>query len=226
MSEETIEVIECEQGGPEWYAARAGVITASMFIEFMERLKSGPNKGGYRKKADDYAFALAVERISGEPLQGADFETYAMRRGHELEPVARDLHADIYNVEIQRAGFVRTKDRKFGVSADGLILKKEGAEYKCLTAPERLKSVLIDGDIDEFIPQCQGALWLTGREVWHLGFYCPQLAAIGKDLTIFPIERDEAMIERIANECLEFDRLVEQYRTSLGGEPDVADAFG
>lgn len=221
-----IEILEVEQGSAAWHNARAGVITASMFVEFMEKLKTGKNKGGYRKKADDYAFTLAVERISGEPLQGVEFENYAMRRGHELEPVARDLHATIHGIDIEPAGFVRTTDGKFGASADGLIGKDAGTEYKCLTAPERLKSVLVDGDISEFLPQCQGGMWVTGRSVWHLAFYCPALASIGRDLTVFDIERDDDYIHRIETECLEFDRLVESYRRELAGGDEVADAFG
>ena len=48
------------QGSPEWHQARAGVITGSMFATARQRLKSGPNKGGFTAAALDYAFRLAV----------------------------------------------------------------------------------------------------------------------------------------------------------------------
>ncbi|WP_206208249.1 hypothetical protein [Xanthomonas oryzae] len=48
----------------------------------------GEPVGDYSDEAKSYAFRLAIERISGEPLDEG-FETFAMRRGHELEPYAR-----------------------------------------------------------------------------------------------------------------------------------------
>ncbi|AOE60405.1 hypothetical protein QZH45_14320 [Pseudomonas corrugata] len=45
-----------------------------------------------------YAFELAVERIGGAPLDGG-FETWQMRRGHELEPEAR-INIDPSGVQV------------------------------------------------------------------------------------------------------------------------------
>lgn len=216
MSE--IEIIHCEQRDDDWYQARAGCITASMFQLVLDKLKTGPDKGGYKKAAHDYAFRLAVERIAGEALRGKDFETFDMRWGRELEPEARETHALTLGQDIERAGFMRTADGKFGASVDGLIADDGGSEYKCLLSPERLKAVLIDRDIDEFIPQCQGALWLSGRRWWHFCLYCPPLAPIGKDLTTIPMERDDDYIETLELELLMFDDLVERYREKLTNE--------
>ena len=63
-------IVNCAQGSEEWHQERAGVITASMFGDARAKLKSGPNKGEPTAKAQDYAFRLAVERISGKPLDG------------------------------------------------------------------------------------------------------------------------------------------------------------
>ena len=81
-------IVECEQGSPEWHQARAGCITASMFKVARKRLKSGANKGEFTEEAKNYAFRLAVERISGTPLDEG-FQTWQMKRGHELEPEAQ-----------------------------------------------------------------------------------------------------------------------------------------
>lgn len=211
----TIEIIDCEQRSEEWYQARAGCITASMFQTIMDKLKTGKNKGGYKKAAEDYAFRLAIERIAGDALRGSEFETYDMRRGRELEPEARNLHAMMYDLDIEPTGMVRTKDGKFGASADGLIGKDGGCEYKCLLSPELLKAILIDGNTEEFEAQVQGGMWLTGRTWWHFCLYCPALAPIGKDLTVIPVERDDDYIEPMEAELLEFDTLVESYRAQL-----------
>jgi hypothetical protein len=215
-------VIYCDQGAPEWYAARAGVITASMFQEIQERLKGGPNKGDYTKAARDYAFRLAIERIAGEPLDVDAFQTWAMRRGHELEPEARDIHGMLYDLDIKRAGFVVSTDGRFGASADGLIDPDGGSEYKCFVDPAKLREIIIDGNIDDYKAQCQGGMLLTGRSWWDFCLYCPALRAAGKDLWRFPMERDEAYIERLTGELEAFDKVVEGYRRDLLDKVDAA----
>ncbi|HEQ0048626.1 TPA: YqaJ viral recombinase family protein, partial [Pseudomonas aeruginosa] len=167
-------LIPCDQGGETWHRARAGVITASMFGDARAKLKSGPNKGQPTSAALDYAFKLAVERISGEPLDGG-FETWQMKRGHELEPMARMEHEIQTGLMIQRAGFVTTDDGCFGASADGLIGEDGGSEYKCFLAPEKLRAFHIDNDASGIMDQVQGCMWITGRKFWHVGMYCPAL---------------------------------------------------
>lgn len=202
-------LIECEQGGEEWHAARAGVITASMFRVARERLKSGKNAGGFSSAARDYAFRLAIERISGKPLDEG-FETWAMKRGHELEPAARMEHEIQTGLIVQRAGFVLTDDRLFGGSADGLIDADGGSEYKCLVSPEALRDVLIDHDFSKYIDQVQGCMWLTGRKWWDFCLYCPALEPIGKQLWRQRVERDDDYIEAMEPELLEFAALVSE----------------
>ena len=210
----SVEVINCQQGSREWHDARTGVITASMFGTIMDKAKTGANKGGWKKAAYDYAFRLAVERISGEPLDEG-FQTWAMARGHELEPEARSLHELRIDSEIVQAGFVKTADGKFGASADGLIGDTEGCEYKAFIAPEKIRSIILDGDIEDYLPQCHGGLWLTGRKRWHFGLYCPALRECRQELTIYTIERDEDYIASMEQDLLAFDGLVEKYRERL-----------
>lgn len=201
-------IVECDQGAAEWHHARAGAVTASMFAEVRKRLKSGPNKGDFSAAAKDYAFRLACERISGEALQDDQFQTYAMRRGNELEPDARLLHEQRIGKFIERAGIVLTDDRKFGASADGLIDEDGGSEYKCLVSPERLRTILIDQNLEEFQDQIQGCMWLTGRKWWHFVLYCPALKSIGKELTIHEVKRDDDYIEALEKDLIEFEGLV------------------
>ena len=215
MSGPTVEIVECSQGTSEWFNARAGACTASMFSTVRDTLKSGPNKGGYKKAAEDYAFKLAIERISGEALQGEQFETFSMRRGHELEPDARALHSFKIGQDVQTAGIVRTTDGKFGASVDGLIGDDGISEYKCFVAPEKLRSILIDGDIGDVTNQVQGGLWLTGRKWCDFALYCPALACIDQELTVKRVYRDDDYIEAMERDLLAFDELVESYRARL-----------
>lgn len=202
------------QGSPEWHAARAGVITASMFKTAREKLKTGANKGQPSSAARDYAFKLAVERISGKPLDEG-FETWQMRRGHELEPEARRAHELHASVEVEQIGFITTDDRLFGASADGLIGSDGGAEYKCLVSPERLRDTILLNDISDFTDQVQGGMWITGREWWDFCVFCPALAPIGRELCRWRVYRDDDYIDAMVDDLIAFERLVSLNESEL-----------
>ena len=173
----------------------------------IDRALAGEKCGDYTQAAKDYAFRLAVERISGEPLDEG-FSTWAMQRGNELEPAARLEHEKQYGLLIERAGFVF--DGHFGASADGMIDNTGGSEYKCLIDPSRLRTVLIDRDIDQFTDQVQGCLWLTGRDWWHFALYCPALESIDKHLTVIEVKRDNDYIRDLEIDLKAFDAYVEE----------------
>ena len=204
-------VIECEQGSPEWHEARAGAITASNFSEVRKRLKSGSNKGDFTTAAHNYAFNLAVERINGKSSDYDTYETYAMRRGHELEAEARFAHEKRIGAFIEQAGIVLTDDSRFGFSTDGFIGDDGISEYKCFTDPSKVRAILFGGSDEEVIDQVQGGLWITGRNWCDFCLYYPDLASRGLDLTIKRVYRDEDHIEALVADLLEFDGLVEQY---------------
>lgn len=202
------------QGSPDWHTARAGCITASNFKLARQRLKTGPNKGDFTEAAKDYAFRVAIERISGSALDEG-FETWQMKRGHELEPEARRAHEAMTGVLVEEVGFVTTEDRLFGASADGFIDDDGGAEYKCFVAPDKLRSILLSGDTSDVIDQCDGGMWITGRKYWDFCLYCPALEPIGRALTIHRIERDDNRIEALEKELMQFAALVADFERVL-----------
>lgn len=202
------------QGSAEWLASRAGVITASKFAEARKRLKSGPKKGGFTEAAEDYAFRVAVERISGAPLDEG-FSTWAMKRGNELEPEARAWVEVKLGIFVDVAGFVTTDDEKFGASADGFIDKDGGLEIKCLVDPGRIRNVILSDDISEFMDQIQGGMWLTGRKWWQFALFCPALEKIGLQLYTKRVERDDNYINEMELDLLEFERVVSKYEQTL-----------
>lgn len=183
--------------------------------ETLARAIAGHPVGDFSDAAKNYAFRLAVERISGEPLDEG-FETWAMRRGHELEPEARMAHEDATGDMVRAVGFVTTDDGKFGCSADGFRLNNSiGCEYKCFVSPEKLRSILLDNDLSDVADQIQGGLWLTGAATWELGLYCPALASISRAFTLRVVPRDEAYIEALEADLVEFERLVCAYEARL-----------
>jgi hypothetical protein len=258
-------LIQCAQGSEEWHAARAGVITASMFkvcrervggltaqqamyvaairegkspeqaaaaadyktkpriTETVQRAIHGLPIGDFSDAAKKYAFRLAIERISGQPLDNG-FETWQMKRGHELEPKARARHEEEAGVIVETAGFVKTDDSCFGASADGLIGNDGGSEYKCLVSPDSLMPVLLENDIAEYIDQIQGCMWITGRKWWHFGLYCPPLEPAKLDLYWKHIDRDDDYIESLERDLIAFRALVLQYESTLRRNGSAANA--
>lgn len=198
-------------------AAKAGYKTKPRLTETVQRAIEGQSVGDYSEAAKNYAFRLAIERISTEPLDEG-FETWAMKRGHELEPMAREAHEQHAGVIVEPCGFVTTVDSAFGASADGLIDAEGGAEYKCLVDPLRLRTALVDNDISEFMDQVQGGMWITGRRWWDFCIYCPALSAIGRDFTRWRVPRDDNYINTMEAELLEFKRLVDQNEAALRGQ--------
>lgn len=183
-------------------------------FESLEKALAGEAVGDWSDAAKNYAFRLAVERISGVPLDEG-FQTWQMKRGQELEPEARRRHEEEAGVIVQRAGFITTDDGRFGASADGLIGEDSGSEYKCLVSPEGLRDVLLNSDISEFIDQVQGCMWLTGRKTWHFGLYCPALAPVGSDFTWREVARDESYIEALEADLVQFMAVVDDYQAKL-----------
>ena len=259
--------IACQQGTPEWLAARAGACTASRFAvarsmvdgltdqqaAYVAAIKTGKSEAeamfaaGYKAKptstsvtkalagepvgrpsdaAIKYAQLLAIERISGLPQDDA-FQTFAMRRGQELEPLARELYQARTSYIVDEAGVVLTHDRAFGYSTDGEVYGHNGGvEIKCPMASDKVAGVWLDPEpvIGEYLDQCDGGIWIKGWEWIDLVVYTPWLACVGRDLFVHRIHRDEARIEALERDLARFIRMVNDYERRLRAPMELAKA--
>lgn len=214
--QQSIYVDAVKSGAPTDEACALAGYRRTPTSDSIKRVLAGEKIGEMTEAAKSYAFRLAIERISGRPLDEADaFDTYAMRRGRELEPEAREAHEFARSVQVDPCGFVMTDDGRFGASADGLIGEHGGSEYKCLIDPKRIRDVILSRDISEFQDQVQGCMWLTGRRWWHFCLYVPALACIGRALTVFEVARDDDYIEAMETDLIAFDALVREYEMNL-----------
>lgn len=210
----------CEQGSPEWHRVRSGACTASRFAIARQRMKraaGGRAVGDPTAECEKYAWLLALERISGQALADP-FETWAMKRGRELEQSARELYEARTGHTVEAEGFVLTEDRAFGYSTDGKVYGQRGRiEIKAPVAPEKVGGVWSDplAFVAEHIDQCDGGLWITGDDWIDLVVYTPWLTCIGKDLFVYRIMRDEARIAALEEDLTEFWRLTRGYEDKL-----------
>lgn len=117
------------QGSDEWFAARRGKVTASRVKDVMATGRGGAPSTGRR----NYMMELLCERLTGETAPS--FSTPAIRRGIELEPVARGIYEMASPHNVEEVGLIDHPHIKmFGASPDGVVLfagGKGGLEIKC-----------------------------------------------------------------------------------------------
>ena len=198
-----------EQGSPEWLENRRGVITGSRFRDARERLKNGAPSA----KAAMYAKDVARERCGGKAAD--TFQNAAMRFGTEQEPIARAAYELATGSLVEPVGFFKTEDGLFGLSPDGLVDDDGVLEVKTIVSSETLFTVLADGDISAYIDQCNGYLWLLGRQWVDLVLWAPDLEDLGLKMVIKRITRDEAAIEALEADLMAFAVTVREYESKL-----------
>lgn len=198
-----MEIINCEQGSPEWFAARAGLVTAS---EFQTLLMKGKG-GGESLTRKTYMRKLAGEIITGEPMEA--FTNVHLERGKAMEAEARDLYAFMTDLEPVQVGFV--KSGRKGASPDSLLANDGGLEIKT-KLPHLQIELLEKGEVPaEHVAQVQGGMWVAEREWWDFVSYWPKLP-----LFVKRVYRDEAYIKTLSDavDCFndELDAMVERIR--------------
>jgi exodeoxyribonuclease (lambda-induced) len=195
------------QGTPEWLEARRGVITASRFKDCRDKLKTGAPS----VKAKLYAMDTARERCGG--TAGKVFVNAAMQFGTEQEPLARQAYEVQTGNLVEEAGFICDDDRRFGASVDGLVDDIGMIEVKTIVSSDTLFTALVDGDISAYVDQINGAMWLLDRKWCDLVLWCPDLPT--GSMKIIRIYRNEAAIEALEADLLEFERMVSAYAAEL-----------
>lgn len=183
----SLRIITCEQGTPEWFAARAGIPTASEFHTVLAKGRGGGDSVTRRK----YMLTLLGERLTGEVLEG--YSNAHMERGKAMEDDARRMYAMMQDVDPEPVGFMRRDDVEAGASPDSLVDDVGMLEIK--TKLPHLQLDLIErGEVpSEHICQIQGQLWISGREWVDFVSYWPRL-----ELFVKRVHRDEKKIAEIA----------------------------
>lgn len=195
-----MQILDVEQGTPEWLEARLGIPTASRFKDIIT-----PARGERSKTSLTYMNELLAERLTGEPTN--TFTNEWMERGNELEDTARESYAFISDCEVLQVGIMLNDEGSIGASPDGLIGDVGGLEIKCPKASTVVKYMLDDDLPTIYKPQVQGNLWISGREYWDFVAYHPKM-----DLFIKRIYRDEEYIQRMAKNITQFvSELEEKY---------------
>ena len=155
----------------QWHADRAGKWTGSKFVDVLARNK---RTGEPTKAYTDLIWQIVVERMTGQAVEGPT--GLALAWGTEVEPYA----AEAYELEtgnvITPAGFIQHPEFPFvGASPDGLVGEDGGLEMKCPKSSAVHLERFISGVPDEYRPQIQGCMWVTGRQWWSFVSFDPRM---------------------------------------------------
>lgn len=187
-----LQIFDCEQGTPEWFACRMGIPTASEFDTVMAKGKGG----GDSKTRRTYMLKLIGERLTGEPAYS--YSNDHMERGKVMEAEARNWYQFHTDADLRQVGFIRGSTA--GCSPDSLIGSAGMAEIKTKLAHLQL-DLLLSGELpSEHKAQVQGQLWVAEREWVDFVSYWPKLPPFVKR-----IHRDEAYIAQIAAAVSQFN---------------------
>lgn len=180
---------DMKQRSPEWFAVRAGVITASRMSECITNTRK-PSSAiqGYINQLIDEGVTGEIEEIP---------QNYAMKRGTDLEPEAFAYYVLETGNEMEVPGFCMHDDYKIGCSPDGLGPDR-GLEIKCPGRRNHVGFLRDNKCPDQYYGQVQLGMWITGLDKWDFISYSDRFP----EQLIVTVERDQDYIDLLVNTIL------------------------
>lgn len=215
---------DVKQGEEDWHALRLGIPTGSQFSRIVTPT------GKLSESRHKLMSELIAERYIGQAKES--FTSAAMDRGRGMEAEAVAHYAAKRRIDPVRVGFVSNTARTIGVSPDSFVNADELLEVKCPNPETHMSYLMATMDgvkrksvAQEYKPQVQGQLWLTGRQRCVTLSYCP-----GFPPAVLVAERDDKYIELLATEVSLFSadleriwlELCEAYPQYRPREPEAA----
>jgi len=147
-----------DQRSEEWYMARLGKVTASRVSDVMSVTKAGPSAS--RKS---YMIELLCQRLTCKADDG--YASAAMRRGVDIEPIARSAYEIDQGVMTVETGLVmHPSGIAFGASPDGLVCDDGLVEIKCPNVSTHVDFLINGKPKNEYVWQMQAQMACTGRK--------------------------------------------------------------
>jgi putative phage-type endonuclease len=143
-----------DQRSDEWFAARLGFATASRMNDALAGSETAARR--------NYLIQLVTERLTGQ--QQESYNSAAMQRGVDLEPVARMAY-EATNGFVDKAGFYKHSSIEwFGASPDGLVGDDGLVEIKCPNSTTHVDYILSGKVPTKYQRQMLAQLACTGRK--------------------------------------------------------------
>jgi putative phage-type endonuclease len=202
-----------EQRTEEWFAARAGKVTASRVADVMAKTKSG-----YSASRANYMAQLICERLTGSPSEM--FQNAAMAWGTEQEPAARGAYESRTGVLVQEVGFVpHPTIEGAGASPDGLVDLNGLVEIKCPNTATHIDTLIGNEPPGKYRWQMMMQMACTGRQWCDFVSYDPRMPE-KMQLFVVRLHRDDKDIFEMESEIRKFLAELETKIETLKGTYD------
>lgn len=195
------------QGSDQWLELRRGIVTAST----VGQLLTATGRPASNDTSRRLTLTLVAERITGEiePVWIND----DMQRGHDVEPIARNLYATKFADEpVTETGFMVRDDWGFrlGFSPDGLVGDNGLLEIKAPRAKGHIATILADQMPAHHMAQVQAGMLVSGRDWCDFVSYRGGLPPYVKR-----IHADAKWAEAIVDAVSAFEQRAEEMTTNF-----------
>ena len=186
-----------EQRTDDWFAARAGRVTASSLYKVMARTKTG-----YGADRANYHAQLVAERLTGRPADS--FSNAAMQWGVDQEANAREAYSALIGDSVAEIGFVNHPAIEWtGASPDGLVGFDGLVEIKCPNTATHIATLDGAGIDRKYMLQMQWQMACTERDWCDFVSFDPRMP-VDMQLHVRRVERDTELLSEIESEVTKF----------------------
>ncbi len=203
------DISEHKQGTEEWLKDRAGKFTGSD----ISTIFSGESTIKFQKMLYD----KASERISGLPTKSEFEPTTAMKRGTELEDVARVYYSRKTNIDVTEVNFCTSKEYPFiGCSPDGITKNGGLVEIKCPLLHNHLQFFVGNKKVDNnYILQMQMQCLVTSADYCDFVSFNPESPKESLILFVkrFTFKKPELL--KLLNKIIEVNEKIEELKFNL-----------
>jgi len=200
---------DVEQNTEEWQQLRCGRLTSSNLSKVMANYGKA-----FGEPAKRLAVSIAVQQITGE-IEESSYKNEHMERGHEQEPIARQLYESVTYQNVANGGFFGSDF--VGCSPDGLLEDDGLIEIKSVIASTHyatLKRARID---PAYRWQCIGNLKLTGRNYLDFISYCSTFPPISQLYIVrMDVDSYQNEFEMLDMRIEQFEHFVNQIKCEIG----------
>ena len=164
-------VYDFPQRSDEWLDVKKGVFSASSIGKWILKPKWTATDN---RSIKDAIYSKLAE-VSGGPMP-LQFQSKEMERGIRMEPYARAEYESIVGCNVEEVGFCKMENLPVGCSPDGFLCDRSMLiEIKCPTAKRHIEYV-IEGKLpDQYQPQVEMQMAVTGADSCDFFSYCPPI---------------------------------------------------
>lgn len=211
------DAMDHEQGTKAWIDAKLGNVSASRISEVVTKARKGQKDSSMRA---NYRAQLVCEILTGKASED-QFVSYWMKRGLELEPLARAEYELATGETIRKVGFLlHPRISRAGASPDGLIGEDGLVQFKIVKTACHLDWLMARIVPVEHRPQMYFEMACTGRQWNDFVSYEPNLPP-QHQLFVARLRRDEVAINEIEIEVEKFNAEIDAIIAKLQAPEDL-----